>query len=125
MNNIPRNENENNPVNHEWEQPDMGTAKGQPGIIQLKKNLEIEKLKEELMEKMQEQIKAIHGPNLYGSVSIDELCLAVEVLIPKDFKIPDFSKYDGSSNPLFHLKTYCTKMGIWSRDERFLTISFT
>ena len=83
-------------------------------------NSERDKLKDELIGKMQEQIKAIQGPNLYGPVGINELCPEIEVDIPKDFKVPDFTKYDGSTNPRFHLKTYLTKMAMWSRDPKFL-----
>jgi len=75
------------------------------------------------MEKMEEKIKAIQGPNSYEHLGIEELCPAMVTFIPKDFKVPNFTKYDGSTNPFLHLKTYCTKMMVWSKDEKFL-ISF-
>ncbi|XP_061359320.1 uncharacterized protein LOC133303422 [Gastrolobium bilobum] len=83
-----------------------------------------DKVKDGWMEKMEEKIKAIQGPSAYGSLGVEELCSATDVIIPKDFKVPDFSKYDGSTNPIIHLKTYCTKMAIWSKDENFLVSFF-
>jgi hypothetical protein len=71
-----------------------------------------------------EKIKDIQGSNDYGSLAIEELCLAFDVEVPKYFKIPDLKKCDGSTNPIIHLNTYCTKMTIWSKDETFL-ISFS
>ena len=44
--------------------------------------------------------------------------------MPKDFKIPEFTKYDGITNPLLHLKTYCTKMAMSSKEEKFLVSFF-
>ncbi|XP_061366506.1 uncharacterized protein LOC133309724 [Gastrolobium bilobum] len=76
------------------------------------------------MEKMEEKIKAIQGPSAYGSLGVEELCSTMNVIIPKDFKVPDISKYDGSTNPIIHLKTYCTKMAIWFKDENFLVSFF-
>ncbi|XP_061373468.1 uncharacterized protein LOC133315815 [Gastrolobium bilobum] len=83
-----------------------------------------DKIKDGWMEKMEEKIKAIQGPSAYGSLGVEELCSTMDVIIPKDFKVPDFCKYDGSTNPIIHLKTYCTKMAIWSKDEVFLVSFF-
>lgn len=57
-------------------------------------------------------------------MEINELCPSADVIIPRDFKTPDFYKYDGSTNPLLHLKTYCTKMANWSREKNFLVNFF-
>ena len=76
------------------------------------------------MERMEEKIKAIQGPSDYGPLGVEELCPVLDIVIPRDFKVPNFARYDGSANPLLHLKTYCTKMAIWSKDERFLVSFF-
>ncbi|KAJ1396326.1 hypothetical protein SESBI_32633 [Sesbania bispinosa] len=68
------------------------------------------------MEKIKEKIKAIRFSSSYGALGIEDFCPTVEVFILKDFKVPDFNKYDGSTSPLLHLKTYCSKMAIWSKE---------
>jgi len=51
------------------------------------------------MEKMEEMIKAIQGLSFYGPLGIEELCPVMFAVIFKDFKTPNFTKYDGSTNP--------------------------
>jgi len=34
--------------------------------------------------------------------------------------VPDFEKFDRSSNPLIHFKSYYSKIVLWSRDDKFL-----
>ncbi|XP_019447336.1 PREDICTED: uncharacterized protein LOC109350566 [Lupinus angustifolius] len=79
---------------------------------------------EEWMEKIEEQLKTIRGADAHGSLRIEELCHATNVVIPKDFKVPDFSKYDESGNPRFHLVSYATKMAMWSKEDEFLICFF-
>lgn len=57
-------------------------------------------------------------------MSVKKLCLAPNIIIPKDFKMSEFAKLDDSTNPVMHLKMYCTKMGMWSKDENFLISLF-
>ncbi|MED6226065.1 hypothetical protein PIB30_099853, partial [Stylosanthes scabra] len=54
-----------------------------------------DKVKEEWMEKIQEQIRSIQGTNTYGRVEIEQLCPSLYIVAPKGFKMPEFSKYDG------------------------------
>jgi len=96
----------------------MGNYSG-IGHVSTKKD----KMKKVWMEKIEEKIKAIQGPSAYGPLGIEELCTMMVAVIHKDFKVPDFTKYNGSTNPFLDLKICCTKMVIWSKDERFL-ISF-
>jgi len=78
-----------------------------------------DKTKDVWMEKIEEKIKAIQGPSAYEPLGIEELCPATIAVILEDFKVPDFTKYDGSTNPFLHFKTYCTKMAIWSKIKGF------
>jgi len=80
-------------------------------------------MREVWMEKMEEKIKVIQGPCSYDPLRIKELCPMMITIIPKDFKVPDFNKYDGSTKTFLYLKIYCTKMIVWSKDEKIL-ISF-
>ena len=84
------------------------------------KEMEQLKLKEELEKDMQAQFQMLQGPNPYGPISINDLCLAPNARIPKDFKMPEFIKFNGSTNLMMHLRMYCTKMGMWSKDENFM-----
>ena len=89
----------------------------------MEKEAERLKLKEELEKKMQAQFQMLRGPNPYDPISINDLYLVPSVTIPKDFKMPEFIKFDGSTNPMMHLRMYCTKIRMWSKDENFM-ISF-
>ncbi|MED6214488.1 hypothetical protein PIB30_103543 [Stylosanthes scabra] len=51
-----------------------------------------DKVKEEWMEKIQEQIRSIQGTNTYGRVEIEQLCPSLDIVAPKGFKMPEFSK---------------------------------
>jgi len=81
---------------------------------------EKESQKDELLQKLQEQMQALQTLGIYNLTKLHELCPSSGVSLPRDFKLLDFAKYDGTTNPLFHLKAYCTKMVVWSRDENFL-----
>lgn len=74
----------------------------------------------EWMEKIEEQIKDIKGSSSHSLLKIEELTPIVDVVIRKDFKVPNFNKYDGSGNPRSHLISYGTNMVVWSRDDKFL-----
>jgi hypothetical protein len=53
-------------------------------------------------EKMQLEIKALRGKNLFDK-NVHDLCLVSNVKIPPKFKVPEFEKYKGklmSSKPL-------------------------
>jgi len=81
---------------------------------------EKERQRDEILQKLQEQMRALQTPGIYNPTELHELCPSSGMSLPRDFKLPDFTKYDGTTNPLFHLKAYCTKMVVWSRDENFL-----
>ena len=49
-----------------------------------------------------------------------ELCLEPNVVIPLEFKVPDFDKYKGTTCPKNHLKMYIRKIGAYSKNEKLL-----
>jgi len=53
-----------------------------------------------------------------------ELCLEPNVVIPLEFKVPDFDKYKGTTCPKNHLKMYSRKMGAYSKNEKLLMYFF-
>jgi hypothetical protein len=47
-----------------------------------------------------------------GMIDPAEFCIVTNLEIPKDFKIPDFPKYDGTSDPKIHVYLYTSRMGL-------------
>ena len=41
-----------------------------------------------------------------GAIDPAEFCIVTDLEIPRDFKIPDFSKYDGTDDPKVHVYMY-------------------
>ena len=62
--------------------------------------------------------------NDLGSVDPRKLCLVPDLVIPPDFKIPKFEKYDGTKYLENHLVTYCNKMAGHARNEDLLIYAF-
>ena len=77
------------------------------------------------IEKLYLQIKALQSNHEQKFTSnVDDLCVFPRVEVPSRFKIPDFVKFDGTTNPEHHLRAYCSIMGNWSRDENFFLAYF-
>jgi hypothetical protein len=70
-------------------------------------------------DKMQLEIKALRGNDLFGKDARD-LCLVPNVKIPPKFKVPDFEKYKGNSCPQSHLVIYARKMSTQTDDHQLL-----
>ena len=51
-------------------------------------------------------------------------CIVRDLEIPKDFKVPDFEKYDGTSDPHIHISMYYSKMGAYLENEKMLMYYF-
>ncbi|KAI4347840.1 hypothetical protein L6164_008618 [Bauhinia variegata] len=86
---------------------------------EIKKERERVKMMEKRQSMMEEHLRHIQDFGVYGPTGIELSSFALQLDIPKDFKVPEFDKYDGTTNPWIHLMSYCTKMGVWSKDERF------
>ena len=70
------------------------------------------------------KLKEIEGVDDLGIVDPRELCLVPDLVIPPDFKMPIFEKYDGTKCPENHLATYCNKMAGHARNEDLLIYVF-
>ena len=55
---------------------------------------------------------------------LDQLYMFPKIDKPPKFKVPEFVKYNGDSNPYHHLKAYCLKMGSYSYNDAFLMAYF-
>ena len=69
---------------------------------------------------LDKKLKKIEGVNDLEIVDPRELCLVPDLVIPPNFKIPKFKKYDGTKCPENHLATYCNKMAGHARNEDLL-----
>ncbi|KAJ9170182.1 hypothetical protein P3X46_018309, partial [Hevea brasiliensis] len=74
----------------------------------------------EKLSALEERLRAIEGLNMYGSVDVASLRLVPDVVVPPKFKVPDFDKYTGNSDPRIHLATYIAKMSSMIDDDRLL-----
>ena len=62
--------------------------------------------------------------NDLGSVDPRELCLVPNLVMPPEFKMPKFEKYDGTKCHENHLAMYCNKMARHVRNEDLLIYAF-
>jgi hypothetical protein len=74
-------------------------------------------------EKMQLEIKALRGKNLFDK-NVHDLCLVSNVKIPPKFKVPEFEKYKGNSCPQSHLVMYARKMSTHIDNHQLLIHCF-
>ena len=69
---------------------------------------------------LDKKLKEIEGVNDLGNVDPRKLCLVPNLIMPSNFKMPKFEKYDGTKCPENHLVTYCNKMAGHARNEDLL-----
>jgi len=74
----------------------------------------------EKLSALEERLRAIEGLNMYGSVDVASLRLVPDVVVPPKFKVSNFDKYTGNSDPRIHLATYIAKMFALTEDDRLL-----
>ena len=72
------------------------------------------------MATLEDRIRAIKGVDLYDLVRATEMCLVLNVVVPKKFRVPEFIKYTEMQCPMTHLKSYCNKMAEVVHDEKLL-----
>lgn len=61
----------------------------------------------------------MEGSNAIG-LDAAEMCLVPGIVIPAKFKVLNFEKYKGASDPRTHIRVYCWKMAAYSNDDRLL-----
>lgn len=62
-------------------------------------------------------LRAMEGDHVFGAAA-KEMCVVSGMVIPTNFKTPDFDKYKGHSFPKRHLIMYCRKMAAHVEDEK-------
>ena len=78
----------------------------------------------EKLEIIEERLLAIKVVNSYGSMEVSELCLVLDVVIPRKFKVLEFDKYKGTTCPKNHLTTYSRRMASYAYDDKLLVHFF-
>jgi hypothetical protein len=95
-----------------------------PLIIQCGPNFDTEMHQrgqgQERLERLEEALRALQCPNSREALDFSAMCLIPNVEIPRDFKVPDFDKYLGTTCPKSHLTKYCRRMTAYQHNERLL-----
>ncbi|XP_050919407.1 uncharacterized protein LOC127136940 [Lathyrus oleraceus] len=68
---------------------------------------------------IEEKLKAMGSTDVLG-LDAEEMCLVPGVIIPAKFKVPEFEKYKGNSDPRTHIRAYYQKMAAYSSDDQIL-----
>jgi hypothetical protein len=76
----------------------------------------------EQMEYILSKLRVLEGS--HGTIDPSQYCIVTDIEIPKDFKVPDFEKYKGTTDPLTHLQMYCSKMGAYLKNEKMMLYYF-
>ena len=73
---------------------------------------------------LDERLRAIKGDDIYKVIDATEPSLVLDLVIPLKFKVPNFTKYGGTSYPTKHITMYYTKMVKHTRNDMLLTNYF-
>ncbi|XP_061965260.1 uncharacterized protein LOC133689413 [Populus nigra] len=86
-----------------------------PHMVKFSKQVDYEKLTA-----LEDRLRVVEGADLYDPVHAAKMCLVPNVVVPKEFRVPEFIKYTGTECPVTHLKSYCNKMAEVVNDEKLL-----
>jgi hypothetical protein len=73
---------------------------------------------------LEERLRAVEGNNWFDPMRAAEVCLVPNIIVPKNFRIPEFIKYTGLECPNTHLRSYCNKMAKVIYDDKLLIYFF-
>ncbi|PKI47293.1 hypothetical protein CRG98_032317 [Punica granatum] len=79
---------------------------------------------ERRLKKIEEIVKALQAGDSRHSTSYLDLNLFLGLLLPPKIKVPNFQKYDGTSDPRHHLRHYRGKMFQYWEYEQFVIATF-
>jgi hypothetical protein len=71
---------------------------------------------------LEERLRVVEGNDWFDPMRVAEVCLVLNIIVPKNFRIPEFIKYTGLECPNTHLRSYCNKMAKVIYDDKLLTI---
>ena len=90
------------------------TPAATPIIIEASTDIDQDK-----MAMLEARIRAIEGVNLYDPIQAAEMCLILNVVIPKKLCVLEFIKYTGTQCLVTHLKSYYNKILEVVHDENY------
>ena len=73
---------------------------------------------------LEERLRAVEGNNSIHPVIAAEVCLVPNIVVPKEFRVPDFVKYTGLECPYTHLRSYYNKMTEMIHNDKMLIYFF-
>jgi hypothetical protein len=73
---------------------------------------------------LEERLRVVEGNNLIHPVITAEVCLVPNIVVPNEFRVPDFVKYTGLECPYTHLRSYYNKMAEMIHNDKMLIYFF-
>ncbi|KAL4301783.1 hypothetical protein GQ457_10G005190 [Hibiscus cannabinus] len=73
---------------------------------------------------LEERINALEGTNAFIGIGMMKLSLVPDLILPPNFKVPEFEKFDGTKCPNTHLTMFCCKMTRHEKDDKLLIDCF-
>jgi hypothetical protein len=73
---------------------------------------------------LEERLRAVEGNDWFDSMRVAEVCLVPNIIVSKNFRIPEFIKYNGLECPNTYLRSYCNKMAEVIYDDKLLIYFF-
>jgi hypothetical protein len=70
------------------------------------------------------RLRAVEGNDWFDPMRAVEVCLVPNIIVSKNFRIPEFIKYTGLECPNTHLRSYCNKMAEVIYDDKMLIYFF-
>ncbi|XP_070008502.1 uncharacterized protein [Nicotiana sylvestris] len=72
----------------------------------------------EELKKLTSRIQGVEGSKGIDGLNYEDLCIHPDVELPEGYKHPKFEMFDGTGDPMVHLRTYCDKLVRVGNDER-------
>jgi hypothetical protein len=69
-------------------------------------------------------VESLEGNDWFDPMRAAEVCLVPNIVVPKDFRVPEFTKYTGLECPNTHHRSYCNKMVEVIHDDKMLIYFF-
>lgn len=113
---IPGNAQAQQVLNHKIPESDMDRNEDQYYMPEYEESVQGEDKKYRLLE---ERLKSVEGQGALG-MDLTDLGLVPGVKVPPKFKVLVFEKYNGTTCPKTHVRSYYRKMSVYSSDEKLL-----
>ena len=73
---------------------------------------------------LEKRLQAIEGTDKFGALDAQSLSLVSNLVIPPKFKVPEFEKFNGTTDPSVHIRMYLRKMAGYEKNEKLLIHCF-